>query len=158
MFYAILIIVGLISLGGFFMSLSMYFKDKHRAEHVSKEDKSVSKISSYQLESWIDDEVAVRKLYKKPNISSDELAKELGISESKLEYAIFRSYGKSIPDYLNERRIQAACRLLRDPQNIPVEDIQKETGFGSLTAFYEVFKANMGVKPETYRRQMTKKM
>jgi AraC-like DNA-binding protein len=148
------IIIAVITVLGSGISFHMYLMDR-RARHASSgEHRPAQEVPSYTLSTWVDDEVAKRKLYRRPDLTGAELAEALGISEGRLRYAIAKGYSKSVADYLNDRRIQAACRLLREQRNRSEEDIFADVGFKSLYAFRMEFERTMGQTPEEYRRQM----
>lgn len=90
-------------------------------------------------------------------MSTIALADELGLDVMQLRSIIRKTYDKSVTEYLNERRIQAACRLLREQPDITLEKIRIETGFVSVEAFQNVFKSVMGQTPNDYRAQMAHK-
>lgn len=140
------------------VSLHFYFKDNNRKKRTSTgKQKSIPTIRSYELNAWIDEEVASRKLYSKPNLTIKELAEELSLAEWQLIDAIHDSYNQEVPDYLNDRRIQAACRLLLYQPDMTVEEIGTQSGFASLADFQNVFRKAMGQTPARYRSLMTGK-
>ena len=128
----------------------------HRHTPSSRHRKARN-VPSYQLYAWIDEEVGNRKLYRKPDMSTIELADELGLNVFQLRSIIRKAYDKSVTEYLNERRVQAACRLLREQPDITLEGIRIETGFVSAKAFQDIFKSVMGQTPDNYRSQMAHK-
>lgn len=155
-FIVIVILLIVAVLASFGISFYMFLKDHQRAKAATFERPlTVPDIPSYQLSSWIDDEIAARKLYRKPDISAAELAAELGISERRLKRAINNAYNKTVSDYLDDRRIQAACRLLREQPDMTLEAISIETGFTSQNAFHTAFKNTMGQTPGQYRIMIT---
>lgn len=140
---------------GFAVSFRMYVKDRQRVRHSSSaKRRELRKIPSYQLYAWIDDEVAKGKLYRKPDMSASELADELGLDVFQLRSIIRKTYDKSVTEYLNERRVQAACRLLLESSDMTLDEISTESGFASLKTFQSVFKNAMGLTPDNYRSQM----
>lgn len=128
-------------------------KPKHKIPSANL--RKVARLEEYELKNYIDDGVAKNKLYSNPSITDLELADELGLSERHLRVIIQEVHNQSIAEYLNERRIQAACRLLREQSSMTPEEISAETGFASLPAFLSAFKEAMGQTPDEYRIQMT---
>ena len=64
----------------------------------------------------------------------------------------FRKYtGLSPIQYLNQRRLEAACQLLRDT-DLSVSDIAGATGFSSQSYFTQIFHKVYGITPIKYRR------
>lgn len=156
MIYIILSFI-LLTVIAFFVSFYMYTQDKrHNQSPRSKGRRPAREIPSYKLSSWIDDEVAKDKLYRKPDMSASELAAELGISERRLKLAVNNAYNKTVAEYLNDRRIQAACRLLRDQPDMTLDEISFESGFSSLMTFQTIFKNTMGQTPDQYRSMINR--
>ena len=151
------IILGVLVVIGFSVSFGMYLRDKRKnASTPSKRRITARDIPPYELSSWIDNEVAARKLYSKTDISVAELADELGISERRLIHTINNAYSRTVTEYLEDRRIQAACRMLREQPDRSIEEIGTGVGIASIPAFQKLFFRTMGQTPEQYR-QMTNK-
>ncbi len=80
------------------------------------------------------------------------LAKKASLNRNYL-CRVFRSYtGKSVFDYLHERRLQAAMMALRDSDE-KVAAIAFESGFRDLSFFNRKFREAVGLTPSAYRRQ-----
>jgi len=114
-------------------------------------------VPAYAMSVWIDDQVAERQLYRKPDLSAAELAAELGISAKCLTHIINVTYDRSVAEYLDDRRIQRACRLLGENTGMSMDDVCQEVGFASQRTFQIVFARAMGVSPQQYRSQMSPK-
>ena len=152
MIYVILSFIALLLAITFCVSFIMYIQDRRRQRSVQDTARRHTlEIPSYELSSWIDDKVAKDKLYRKPDMSVSELAAELGISERRLKRAINNAYNKTVSEYLNDRRVQAACRLLRDKPDMTLDEISFEAGFASSKTFQKTFISTMGQTPEQYR-------
>lgn len=66
---------------------------------------------------------------------------------------IFKDYsGKSLTEYINEKRIQEAARLIRET-NCSIEEISHRVGFHDRKQFYKIFKGHMGVTPSSLRHE-----
>ncbi|MFP2994785.1 AraC family transcriptional regulator [Spongiivirga sp. MCCC 1A20706] len=110
---------------------------------------TVSKISA-QLYALMDEE----ELYKNPLLSRSELATRLGTSEVYLSQILNQEMNKSLSQFVNEYRIDAAKNLLHNPvfNKYSVESIGLEAGFKSKSAFYSTFRTHMGISPGAYRK------
>ncbi len=65
--------------------------------------------------------------------------------------ASFRRYLNMTPtQFINEKRIQHAAKLLSDPQ-VEIYAAAMDTGFKSLAQFYKLFKQHYGMTPHQYR-------
>jgi len=112
------------------------------------------RIPADQLIAWIDEVVNARQLYRQPNMSAKQLATELKLPERQMKHAINYACNKTVTEYLNDRRIQAACTMLRKKKCMSIDRISQQTGFASPKAFQTVFIRTMGQTPDDYRRQM----
>lgn len=94
------------------------------------------------------------EVYKNPLLSRLDLATRLGTSEGNISQVINQELNKSVIQFVNEYRIEAAKKLLHDPvfHKYSVEAIGMEAGFKSKSAFYSAFKINSGMSPGAYRK------
>ena len=59
--------------------------------------------------------------------------------------------GMSPIQYLNQRRLETACQLLRDT-DYSISDISSQTGFSSQSYFTQIFRKFYGITPVKYRQ------
>lgn len=90
------------------------------------------------------------KIYQDAAYGRTELARELGIGEATLSKLINVHFGKTIPQLLNDFRVQDAQKLLMET-NVPIQNVFEESGFNSITTFNRVFKELTGESPTEYR-------
>ena len=109
---------------------------------VSADDKAI--IS--RLEKLLKDE----KIYQEPTYGRAELARELGVGEANLSRIVNQHYAKTIPQLLNELRVEDAQKLLVET-DAPIQNVFEESGFNSITTFNRVFKDLAGEAPKEYR-------
>lgn len=96
------------------------------------------------------------KIYHESGYSRSDLAKELGVSEYQASNVINAHFGKSLPQLLNEYRVEDAKRLLEET-GADVKVIAEETGFNSIATFNRVFRDITGHTPSAYRKNFVKK-
>lgn len=86
-------------------------------------------------------------------ISLDHLAEISRLNKYYLAHA-FREYiGMSPINYLNARRVEEACALLRDTSH-PISQIAGTVGFSSQSYFAQVFQKAVGESPGEYRKRI----
>lgn len=85
-------------------------------------------------------------------ISLKEAANLIYLTESNFCKFFKKATGKTYSDYLNEIRINEACRLLVQSEN-SISQISFECGFETLSYFNRVFNAKKGITPSVYRRE-----
>ena len=93
-----------------------------------------------------------QKIYLKPNISLDSLAKKLNTNSNYLSRYINQTYQTNFTGYLNQLRIRYAQNLVtkKEFQNFSIEGLAKEVGYKSKSVFNVAFKKYTGVTPSFY--------
>jgi AraC-like DNA-binding protein len=93
----------------------------------------------------------VQAHYTQTTITVVDVAKAVGVSQSRL-YRSFQSVlGKSAKDYLTECRVEKACELLRDT-DLSIRVIANAVGFDTPHCFSVMFIRQQGVSPREFRR------
>lgn len=85
------------------------------------------------------------------DISVEQLAGTFGYSGKYLGKLFKKHTGKTVKEYINEKRLQKAAELLRKT-DMPVADISARAGFNNVTYFNRLFKAAYGKTPREYRK------
>jgi len=122
---------------------------RQRREHIEL----TADMNDGELMAWIDQEMDERQLYTDSNLTLKTMAKALGLTQKRLG-ELFKNNEKyaSLGDYLNEKRLLLACRLLRENPNWTIEAVGKEAGFGSRRTFQMEMKRRLGITPLQYRQ------
>jgi AraC-like DNA-binding protein len=94
------------------------------------------------------------ELYKNHLLSRLDLANRLETSESYLSQIINQELNRTIVQFVNEYRVEAAKNLLQDPifNKYSVEAIGMEAGFKSKSAFYNAFNTSFKMSPGAFRK------
>jgi len=83
-------------------------------------------------------------------IGTDQVASALGLSRRTLERRFSCAMGRTVHDFLTERRIRRAAEMLRlQPHSL--SDVCARCGYGALSAFIRAFSRAMGCHPRDYR-------
>jgi len=85
-------------------------------------------------------------------IDLKRLAELVHMAEGSLCRLFKMNVGTSIFEYLNQIKVEFACKLLMDP-DFGILDVCLESGFNNLSHFNRQFRKNTGVTPTEYRRQ-----
>ena len=85
----------------------------------------------------------------------EQLARQIGVSRSYLYKAFLNCSGKSIQQYLQDLRLEEACRLLADTRRT-VTDIAYSCGFPDSPSFCRIFRKVYGRTPLQFRQRMAK--
>ncbi|WP_414712767.1 helix-turn-helix domain-containing protein [Sphingobacterium sp. UBA5980] len=63
----------------------------------------------------------------------------------------FKKYtGITFINYLNQVRIQKACRMLLEKESVAISTVAYSCGFNSITNFNRVFMKTIGITPSYY--------
>jgi len=85
--------------------------------------------------------------------SLNQIASELYISAGYARNVFKKNTGQTIFDYLVDRRIQEAKKLLSDPK-YKIYEIKDLVGYTSKAHFIETFKRKTGMTPKEYRQNV----
>ncbi|MBD2865490.1 helix-turn-helix transcriptional regulator [Paenibacillus oceani] len=92
---------------------------------------------------WVD-------AHYKERFTLEKLADDLHFSATYISKLFRQQIGKSISEYVTEKRLEQA-RILLQTESLSVEEIGEETGFNSPSYFIRMFKQKFGVPPHQYR-------
>jgi len=109
-------------------------------------------MSDEDLMTWLDQKMDETHLFTDTELTLKTLANSLGLTQRRIG-ALFKNNPKyaSLGDYLNEKRVLLACRLLREKPNYTIEAVGTEAGFGSRRTFQMEMKRRLGITPLQYR-------
>lgn len=77
------------------------------------------------------------------------MAADIGTNSSCLSRVFHEETGKTITDYMNEIRIEAAKKMLAE--GYALKEIADKSGFKNYTYFLRIFKDYTGMTPKEYR-------
>jgi len=83
-------------------------------------------------------------------ISIKKLASVSYMSKSSFYRYFKNEFGITPTEYINDKRMQLASRLLQKPEN-SVTDVSYKLGFSSLSHFIKLFKSYIGTTPKQYQ-------
>jgi AraC-like DNA-binding protein len=113
--------------------------DRHEAERRLPIEKMARFISEHALE----------------EISAVDVARAAGLHPNYAMTLFKRVIGQTIAQAIVRQRLDTAQSLLI-ATDMPVTTIAFESGFGSLSRFYEAFGRRFGTRPKAYRKMLTK--
>lgn len=91
-----------------------------------------------------------RELYKNEDLSLAKLARKVGLPAREVSIAINRATGLNVSQYVNNRRVAEACRLLAETEK-KVTAIMLEAGFATKSNFNREFRRVTAMNPAQYR-------
>lgn len=91
-----------------------------------------------------------------PNLSINQLAKQMGIPTRELSFVINNGFGKNFFDFVGGYRIRHAKQLLENQEGgKTILDVMYESGFNSKSVFNTAFKLETGMTPSQFRKERT---
>jgi AraC-like DNA-binding protein len=100
---------------------------------------------------WLREAVALLDQSFATGATVREIARRVGVSESRLTHAFREHAGRSVGAYLRELRVEAAARALRETDE-PIAAIAGACGFADQAHLSRIFRACRGTTPAAYRR------
>lgn len=97
-----------------------------------------------------------KQIFKNPNLKLQNLADEMNLSSHQVSQFLNDTVGKNFTQFINEYRIEEACKVLESNTLLSIEGIGDEVGFNSKSTFFTTFKKIKGMTPATYQQQLVK--
>jgi AraC-like DNA-binding protein len=91
------------------------------------------------------------RYYLHPDLSANDIAREFAMSRASLYAKVKDSFSSGIGEYIEEKRIQEAKRLLKET-TLSVTEISERTGYSSQRYFSTRFKKCTNRSPLSYRK------
>ena len=85
------------------------------------------------------------------NIHAIDIARHAGVNKNYLQRRFKESTGKTMSEYLSEKRMEKAKQLL-EKTDIPIVDLCLYVGINSRQYFTAVFTKQIGMSPQKYRQ------
>jgi AraC-like DNA-binding protein len=83
-------------------------------------------------------------------LTVEEVSRELGFTRQYVSGKFHRITGKLLSDYLKEKRLMKAARLLRTSET-KITQVSRLCGFDSENYFRQQFKLRFGMSPRQFR-------
>jgi AraC-like DNA-binding protein len=135
---------------------------KRKADHqfygppAKKPHKKTNDPDAAALVQKLEDVMTGKELYKNPNLSLGDLAKAVNVSGHQLSQVLNDILGKNFTSYINEYRINEACRMMAANHPFSLEAMGYEVGFNSKSTFYTAFKKIKATTPLLYKEGLAK--
>ena len=110
-----------------------------------------------QLMAIIEMRVESDMLHQDPDFDTAALARLLGVSQERLLRLFRKQTIYRTPEaYIDNIRLLAAMRMLREQPNYTIAVIAEEAGFGNVRTLQRRFQDAIGMTPVEYRLMMTR--
>ncbi len=97
-----------------------------------------------------------KQIHLDTELNEKKLAETLGVHSYILSRLLNDHIGKSFSEYINEKRIEEAKRILADEKNddLTIFAVAVDSGFRSESVFYVNFKKYTGFTPTQYKKHL----
>lgn len=86
-------------------------------------------------------------------LKASDIATHTGLYVNYASTLFKKTYGITLMDYVLQHRLWHAQKLLAST-SMKILDVALESGFGSLSRFYDHFTSRFGISPKAYRRRL----
>lgn len=113
-----------------------------------------------------DAEILIRKLekvmteneaFKNPDLKLSDLSKGINVSSHQLSQLLNDNLGKNFTTFVNEFRINEACKIISTDDRLTLESVGYEVGFNSKSTFFAAFKKQTNTTPLNYQQSNLKR-
>ena len=88
-----------------------------------------------------------------PTVTTGDLVRRFHFNSDYFSRKIRQKYGVTLTEYIQRKRVEAACQLLAQT-DLPVLEVIACTGYKNARYFYKIFREASGMTPAEYRRRM----
>ncbi|MFT3826602.1 MAG: helix-turn-helix domain-containing protein [Chitinophagaceae bacterium] len=123
---------------------------------VKYQHKKVDDDEAAVLLQKLEQEIISKAIFKNTELTVGELAKAINLSSHQLSQLLNDNQGQNFTSYINEYRINEACKMIAANHPFSLEAIGYEVGFNSKSTFYAAFKKITGTTPSVYKESLVK--
>lgn len=123
--------------------------EPENAPDVAVEESFEARIPEYAatIKQWFDSEHP----YFSQSFKLTDVQAVVPLNRTYLSRIFNEGLGESFSDYVRDRRMAEAMRLLTDEPDTPIADVAEHCGFASHSSFHRAFVRFTGMKPGDYR-------
>ncbi|MDY4648979.1 MAG: helix-turn-helix transcriptional regulator [Muribaculaceae bacterium] len=133
-------------------------RDKEEEKEIKKEssgrDKDLVQERIAYISAALEKCIEKEKIYLNPKLSLNDLALAVGTNRSYISNYL-NQRGKTFYDYINEYRVQEACRIIEAMTvkgKQTMNDVALQSGFNSISSFNRYFQKMVGISPKQYQQ------
>ncbi len=111
-----------------------------------------------RIKTRLENLMRTEKPYLNPQLTLNDLSKNLGVNSAVLSYAVNSGFEKNFNDFVNEFRIHEVKEKLRagNAENLTLLAVAFDCGFNSKATFNRAFKKFTGKSPKEYQETAAK--
>ena len=113
---------------------------------------SISKMDAPAMYRFLTGAIRNQRLYLDPSFGRHTLNERFGVSYNQIGKA-FSSAGTTFAAFVNDLRLDFACKLLLKDESRSISDVASSSGFTSSLSFGRSFKQKFALTPSEYRQE-----
>jgi AraC-like DNA-binding protein len=141
---------------GIFILVNRKKNDDLFSNPLRSNPKNIGNAEAQLWQTQLEQLMTVQQIFKSPNLKLQDVADAMNLSSHQLSQFLNDKLGKNFTQFVNEYRIQEACKLLETNTLLSIEGIGDEVGFNSKSTFFTAFKKLKGATPAAYQQSMAK--
>lgn len=102
----------------------------------------------------VEHEIISKQLFLRPELSREELMKQLRIPKNKFAPLFKQNTGLKYSQYINKLKMEYAAELLKEHPDYSMDAIAQSCGILSGSTFYRLFSENYGMTPLDFRKSI----
>lgn len=137
-------------------SVGIPFEDETSEDETSEDEVTDDDIdqSLRLLFKRMEQEIISKKLFLQPELSREELVKQLRIPKNKFAPLFKQNTGMKYSQYINKLKMEYAAGLLKEYPDYSMDAIAQSCGILSGSTFYRLFYENYGMTPLDFRKSI----
>lgn len=137
----------------YFIQLGFLVEVEHTFTAKNYTKSRLSNVDLVELEKNLNHYMEKEKIYKDENLSLNAVASRLGLHPQQFSEYLNGIKNTTYSDFIRRWRINESIRLMSSGKTFNFTRIGYESGFNSVSSFYEAFKKETGVTPSAYRKK-----
>lgn len=114
-----------------------------------------------RIATQIEHALTEKQIYLNPQLSLNDLSKDLEVNLANMSYVINTHFNKSFRELINQKRVEYVQRALiqehsKSTQKTSILALALDAGFNSEASFYRVFKNQTGLSPTAFIKSLQK--
>ncbi len=106
-----------------------------------------------ELFTYLSSAIVNKQMYLDPEFSRKQLITQFGVTKERIGQAFSRgSDYTSLPDFINDCRLEAACRMLIENPEKSISEVAVQCGFAQPATFSRNFRTKYSLSPSEFRK------
>ena len=120
---------------------------------TQQQAKPLEEMNDKELFTYLSSAIVNKQMYLDPEFSRKQLITQFGVTKERIGQAFSRgSDYTSLPDFINDCRLEAACRMLIENPEKSISEVAVQCGFAQPATFSRNFRTKYSLSPSEFRK------